>query len=390
MVIPQAGHRPRRRLRRSSEIAMRLIPATCGPAVALFDAGARGSCGGTEQARPPPLGPIRDADGRAAGGDAGAAWDGVVHAVSKARRCRRRPAAASRRSRFDVNERVAAATCSAHHRCRSRPRPPDAARAAARRRSQQHAEASRTRVRSRQGPDRKKLISQARFRPGVKPPAMPPRPPRCRARRGAQAAQQSAYTVVRAPYAGVVASRHVEPGETVRPASRCDAGVRRANCGSRSQVPQTRAEAIAAIREACAAVLLPDGREVAPPGGDRVPGGRCRQRTASTCACACPTCQPQPHPAPRPRSCSRCGSRPPRWAAGTAHPAVRRPAKLTGAYVVNRASACCCASCASALAWATASRCWRPAGRRRRSPRSGRGAAGTWPRSASRRANHRE
>ena len=41
----------------------------------------------------------------------------------------------------------------------------------------------------------------------------------------AQAAQQSAYTVVRAPFAGIVAAREVEPGETVAPGTPA-AGVR--------------------------------------------------------------------------------------------------------------------------------------------------------------------
>lgn len=78
----------------------------------------------------------------------------------------------------------------------------------------------------------------------------------------AQAAQLAAYTVVRAPFDGVVARRDVEPGETVAPGmpliSLHAPGALRIEVA----VPQSRAEAIR--RDAKAQVLLADGRKVTP------------------------------------------------------------------------------------------------------------------------------
>ncbi len=78
----------------------------------------------------------------------------------------------------------------------------------------------------------------------------------------AQAAQQAEYTVVRAPFAGVVASRDVEPGESVatgQPLMRVYApGELRIEVA----VPQSRAEAIR--RDPRARVRLANGRDVVP------------------------------------------------------------------------------------------------------------------------------
>ena len=78
----------------------------------------------------------------------------------------------------------------------------------------------------------------------------------------AQAAQQSQYTVVRAPFDGVVSRRDVEPGETVAPGQPL-MGVY-APGALRIEVadPQTAAEAIR--RDPRARVVLPGGREVVP------------------------------------------------------------------------------------------------------------------------------
>ena len=78
----------------------------------------------------------------------------------------------------------------------------------------------------------------------------------------AQAAQQSAYTVVRAPFAGVVASRDVEPGETVAPGQPLMRVYEPRELRIEVAVPQTRAEAIR--RDPRARVVLPGGREVVP------------------------------------------------------------------------------------------------------------------------------
>ncbi len=78
----------------------------------------------------------------------------------------------------------------------------------------------------------------------------------------AQAAQQEDYTVVRAPLAGVVASRDVEPGETVSPGQPLMSVYAPGELRIEVAVPQTHAEAIR--RDPRARVLLPGGREVVP------------------------------------------------------------------------------------------------------------------------------
>ncbi len=78
----------------------------------------------------------------------------------------------------------------------------------------------------------------------------------------AQASQQSAYTVVRAPYDGVVAARNVEPGETVAPGMPLMSVYAPKALRIEVAVPQTRADAIR--KHASAQVVLADGRTVAP------------------------------------------------------------------------------------------------------------------------------
>lgn len=78
----------------------------------------------------------------------------------------------------------------------------------------------------------------------------------------AQATQQTDYTVVRAPFAGVVARRDVEPGETVAPGQPLVSVYAPGELRIEVAVPQGQAEAIR--RDPRARVLLPDGREVAP------------------------------------------------------------------------------------------------------------------------------
>lgn len=80
----------------------------------------------------------------------------------------------------------------------------------------------------------------------------------------AQAAQQVDYTVVRAPFAGVVARRDVEPGETVAPGMPLLSVYAPGELRIEVAVPQTRAEAIR--RDPRARVRLGDGREVVPTG----------------------------------------------------------------------------------------------------------------------------
>lgn len=78
----------------------------------------------------------------------------------------------------------------------------------------------------------------------------------------AQASQQAAYTVVRAPYAGVVARRDVEPGETVAPGMPLMSVYAPDALRIEVAVPQSRAEAIR--RTPAATVILADGRRLTP------------------------------------------------------------------------------------------------------------------------------
>ena len=74
------------------------------------------------------------------------------------------------------------------------------------------------------------------------------------------ARQQLDYTVIRAPYPGILTERHVEVGESVRPGQPLVSGLSLAKLRVEVDVPQSD---IAAIREhGRAAVLLDDGRRV--------------------------------------------------------------------------------------------------------------------------------
>lgn len=77
-----------------------------------------------------------------------------------------------------------------------------------------------------------------------------------------QASQQAAYTVVRAPYDGVIARRDVEPGETVAPGMPLMSVYAPGALRIEVDVPQSRADAIR--RNPQAQVLLADGRVLTP------------------------------------------------------------------------------------------------------------------------------
>lgn len=78
----------------------------------------------------------------------------------------------------------------------------------------------------------------------------------------AQANQQSAYTVVRAPYDGVISRRSVEPGETVAPGMPLLSLYAPEALRIEVAVPQTRAEAIR--NHPAVEIVLADGRRVQP------------------------------------------------------------------------------------------------------------------------------
>ena len=77
-----------------------------------------------------------------------------------------------------------------------------------------------------------------------------------------QASQQSDYTIVRAPFAGIISRRDVEPGETVAPGHALMSLYAPQDLRIEVSVPQTRADAIRS--EPRATVVLADGRRIEP------------------------------------------------------------------------------------------------------------------------------
>lgn len=74
------------------------------------------------------------------------------------------------------------------------------------------------------------------------------------------AGEQVDYTVIRAPYSGILTERHVEVGEAVQPGQPLVSGLSLDQLRVTVQVPQSDVQAIRA--NAQAAVLLPDGQRV--------------------------------------------------------------------------------------------------------------------------------
>lgn len=76
----------------------------------------------------------------------------------------------------------------------------------------------------------------------------------------AQAGQQAEYTVIRAPFAGIVSTRRVEPGESVTQGQPLLSVYAPGALRIEVQVPQSEAEAIRATNQAT--VVLEDGRSI--------------------------------------------------------------------------------------------------------------------------------
>ena len=219
------------------------------------------ACGGSEPASSmPPLATLATFDVAAAEGAPGRGWDGVVEAV------RRSDLSAQTAGRViavevDVNDRVATGAVLMRISAVEQDAGATAARAQLRSAEASALEADQNYRRfaalaSGQFVSRAQ-IDQARAARDSAGAA------RDAALAGvAQAAQQSAYTVVRAPFAGVVASRDVEPGESVAPGQPLMRVYEPRELRIEVAVPQTRAEAIRL--DPRARVLLPGGRDVVP------------------------------------------------------------------------------------------------------------------------------
>ena len=77
----------------------------------------------------------------------------------------------------------------------------------------------------------------------------------------ARADEQLGYTVVRAPYSGVVVERHVEPGEAVNPGQPIMTGYGLGQLRVSADVPQSLISALRTHRDA-RVIVIEDGREV--------------------------------------------------------------------------------------------------------------------------------
>ena len=230
------------------------------PLLASLLAMSLAACGGTEPVKLPLLADVSTFEVSATNGARGRGWDGVVEAV------RRADLGAQTAGRVtvvevDVNDRVAAGDVLLRISAVEQNAGANAARAQLR-----AAEASA--VEAEQHYRRFAALASGQYVSKAQiDQARAARDSAAAARDAAravvaQAAQQSAYTVVRAPFAGVVASRDVEPGETVAPGQPLMRVYEPRELRIEVAVPQTRAEGIR--RDPRARVVLPGGREVVP------------------------------------------------------------------------------------------------------------------------------
>lgn len=231
-----------------------LLPSLLALALALV------ACGGQQTADLPPLADVPTFEVVAGTGLSGHGWDGVVEAVRRAD-LSAQTAGRVAEMRVDVNDRVRQGDVLLRITAVEQDAGASAARAQLRATEAAAAEAEQTWRRYAALADgqyvSKLQLDQARSARDAAVAA------RDAARANlAQAAQQAGYTVVRAPFAGVVATRDVEPGETVAPGQPLVSVYEPRELRIEVAVPQTRADAIR--RDPQATVVLPGGREVEP------------------------------------------------------------------------------------------------------------------------------
>jgi RND family efflux transporter MFP subunit len=145
-----------------------------------------------------------------------------------------------------------------------------------------------------------------------------------------QAQQQQGYTVVRAPYAGIVAARHVELGETVAPGQPLFTLYAPGQLRVEVQVPQGDAAGIRT--DPRASILLPDGQQVEAAKVIVYPGAD-PQAHSTTVRVLLPTLKSPPRPGQTAKVRFAAAKGP----AGVWLPttAVVNRGELTGAYVVS-------------------------------------------------------
>lgn len=288
------------------------------------------ACGG-EPAKPRPLPDLPTFEVGSAGGVSGRGWDGVVEAV------RRADLGAQTAGRViaveaDVDDRVAAGQVLLRISAVEQEAGADTARAQLRAAEASATEAERTWRRYAALADgqyvSKLQLDQAR---AMRDAAVAARDA-ARAQL-AQAAQQAGYTVVRAPFAGVVARRDVEPGEAVAPGQALMGLYAPGELRIQVAVPQSSAEAIR--RDPRARVLLPDGRVAVPDSTVVFPAADIASHSVDVRVVL-----PALDPAPAPGTTAKVVFDADRGATGAAGAPLRIPAsavaqrgELSGAYV---------------------------------------------------------
>jgi RND family efflux transporter MFP subunit len=218
-----------------------------------------GACG--DKPSPPAIAPVpalETVEVAAVDGDGSLHWDGVVQAVEQAvlsAQTSGRVAALS----ADVDQRVATGAVLLRLTSQEQSAAVESARAQLRASEAQLADAA-TRFQRASELVGRQLISRDDFDRirAVRDAAAAGRD--AAAAQLAQGEQQLGYTVVRAPYAGVIAVRHVELGETVAPGQSLYTLYAPDQLRLEVQVPQAEAEALR--RQASATITLADGREV--------------------------------------------------------------------------------------------------------------------------------
>jgi RND family efflux transporter MFP subunit len=234
---------------------MNRLRSLCAIGLVLAVAG----CGSApESAGLPALAPINTLTVRAPAGVRGSAWDGVVEAVRQA------DLSAQTAGRVtvvavDVNDRVVAGEVLLRLTAVEQQAGADAARAQLRAAEATAVEAEANYARYAALGD-KQFVSRLQL-----DQAKAARDAAVAARDAAraqlaQAGQQADYTVVRAPFAGVVSARRVEPGESIVPGQALLSVYAPGDLRIEVQVPQSEANAIRAAGKA--KVFLADGRAV--------------------------------------------------------------------------------------------------------------------------------
>jgi RND family efflux transporter MFP subunit len=237
-----------------------LIPTDARVALLLAAGALLGGCGGGRDAAAPapPSATLESIAVEAGDGAAGRSWDGTVQAVRSAA-LSAQTAGRIERVEVDVDDRVAAGQVLLRITATEQGASAAAARADLRAAEAQAVEAEARFRRASELVDRQ-LVSRQDYEQAqaARDSAVAAR--EAAAAQLAQVGQQLAYTTVRAPFAGVVSRRHVEPGETVAPGQRLLDIHAPGALRIEAQVPEAEAQAIRSAPSA--RIRLRDGRSV--------------------------------------------------------------------------------------------------------------------------------